>query len=106
MESQVQLEMESQRRDITEAKVTVIMQKNSTSSDIQHNTDPGKKSFRCGTCGKTCKLKSLLKQHMRIHTDERPFSCQTCGRTFSSRGDLKKHTRIHTGEKRFIYACL
>ncbi|XP_073339141.1 uncharacterized protein [Pagrus major] len=77
--------------------------KNSTSSDIHHNTHPGKKSFKCDTCGKAFKIKSLLNTHLRTHTGEKPHSCQTCGKDFRCRDHLTVHMRTHTGEK--PYTC-
>ncbi|XP_049906942.1 zinc finger protein 665-like [Epinephelus moara] len=59
----------------------------------------GKKSVKCGTCGKTFRCKSYLQRHLLTHTGEKPYSCNTCGKRFSQTSILKAHTRVHTGEK-------
>ncbi|XP_023259764.1 zinc finger protein OZF-like [Seriola lalandi dorsalis] len=76
---------------------------NSPTSKSNCNTQTGKKSLKCDTCGKDFQYKSLLIIHLRTHTGERPYSCETCGKRFSNKSALKRHIRIHTGEK--PYSC-
>ncbi|XP_067456482.1 zinc finger protein OZF-like [Thunnus thynnus] len=75
---------------------------NSTKLKIHSNTDTGKKSLKCGTCGKSFKWNSTLHRHLRVHTGDRPYPCNTCEKRFSQPGTLKAHLRIHTGEKPYI----
>ncbi|KAI5089550.1 zinc finger protein GLI4 [Silurus meridionalis] len=63
----------------------------------------GDRPHLCLECGKTFRLLSSLKKHLRIHTGEKPYPCSVCGRRFRESGALKTHLRIHTGEK--PYAC-
>uniref|UniRef100_A0A8D3ARH1 Si:ch1073-224n8.1 n=1 Tax=Scophthalmus maximus TaxID=52904 RepID=A0A8D3ARH1_SCOMX len=63
----------------------------------------GDRPHHCLECGKTFRLISSLKKHIRIHTGEKPYPCAVCGRRFRESGALKTHLRIHTGEK--PYSC-
>ncbi|KAJ8348189.1 hypothetical protein SKAU_G00267780 [Synaphobranchus kaupii] len=66
-------------------------------------TEGGERPHLCLQCGKTFRLISSLKKHIRIHTGEKPYPCPVCGRCFRESGALKTHQRIHTGEK--PYSC-
>lgn len=56
----------------------------------------------CSICGKTYACNANLRDHMRIHTGERPFICDECGMTFTQRSNLRMHKRVHTGERPYM----
>ena len=57
---------------------------------------PGKK--KCGICGREV---VNIKNHMLIHSGERPFACSLCPKRFRQQANLKKHIDVHTGERKF-----
>ena len=77
---------------------------------LQHNLDKhmDKKHInvdanKCSICNKTFNRTNYLKQHMLIHTGEKPVKCPVCDKTFRQKPELTRHLRVHTGEK--PYKC-
>ncbi|KAM3625196.1 uncharacterized protein V6R79_008473 [Siganus canaliculatus] len=64
-------------------------------------TQPPK--VQCTVCSKLLANSGSLRNHMKIHTGEKPHICQHCGKCFSQKGNLECHLRIHNGEK--PYPC-
>lgn len=58
---------------------------------ISHNTFPEMRRFKCEECGKAFKFKHHLKEHLRIHSGEKPFECTSCGKRFSHSGSFSSH---------------
>ena len=53
----------------------------------------GRGRFVCEECGIRCKKPSMLKKHIRTHTDLRPFNCKHCEFSFKTKGNLTKHMK-------------
>ncbi|KAL3104172.1 hypothetical protein niasHS_002199 [Heterodera schachtii] len=51
----------------------------------------GRGRYVCERCGIRCKKPSMLKKHLRSHTNIRPFACLTCNFSFKTKGNLTKH---------------
>lgn len=49
-----------------------------TNEDYTYVRGRGRGLYVCETCGIRCKKPSMLKKHIRTHTDLRPFACKPC----------------------------
>jgi hypothetical protein len=61
-------------------------------------------TFVCDTCGKICKGKHRLQEHLNIHTNSKPFACSLCPASFNAKTTLKRHQLVHKPDAR-PYSC-
>ena len=60
-----------------------------------------KLQYKCEFCGKGFLNNEKLKDHINIHTGEKPHLCKFCGAAFASYGTCRMHERmVHLGHKR------
>ena len=62
----------------------------------------GRGKYVCEACGIRCKKPSMLKKHIRSHTDLRPYSCNHCKFSFKTKGNLTKHMKSKAHQKKCI----
>ena len=62
--------------------------------------------FKCQFCNRNLSSRQNLKEHLYIHTGERPYACKEpgCGETFRQGSLLSIHKRIHFEVKNSIEA--
>ncbi|XP_012946328.1 uncharacterized protein LOC101849270 [Aplysia californica] len=58
--------------------------------------------YICEACGIRCKKPSMLKKHLRTHTDLRPYHCRHCRFSFKTKGNLTKHMKSKSHQKKCI----
>jgi len=58
-------------------------------------------SESCYQCGESFRSKEKLRQHLKLHKEEKvkPFACDVCEKSFSVPSSLKSHKLIHSGER-------
>lgn len=44
-----------------------------------------------------------LRNHERIHTNDRPYVCIDCQKAFTQITNLNNHRRLHTGERPLVF---
>ncbi|KAL4218022.1 Zinc finger protein 40 [Mactra antiquata] len=62
----------------------------------------GRGKYVCETCGIRCKKPSMLKKHIRTHTDLRPYKCKHCRFSFKTKGNLQKHMKSKSHYKKCL----
>jgi hypothetical protein len=65
----------------------------------QHMVKKHGGGFQCETCGRKFPEQSILKEHKRVHTRERPHQCTECGATFSFQSTFISHRKMHLREQ-------
>ncbi|XP_053566614.1 transcription factor HIVEP2 [Bombina bombina] len=62
----------------------------------------GRGKYICEECGIRCKKPSMLKKHIRTHTDVRPYVCKLCNFAFKTKGNLTKHMKSKAHMKKCL----
>ncbi|XP_052236856.1 uncharacterized protein LOC127848434 isoform X2 [Dreissena polymorpha] len=62
----------------------------------------GRGKYVCETCGIRCKKPSMLKKHIRTHTNLRPYKCRQCKFSFKTKGNLTKHMKSKSHSKKCL----
>ncbi|XP_017877578.1 zinc finger protein 85-like [Ceratina calcarata] len=61
----------------------------------------GESALKCSYCNQKFSFPSVLKRHMRSHTNERPYICDVCNKSFKQLGHLSQHSLTHKDYRSF-----
>ncbi|XP_031784113.1 uncharacterized protein LOC103316989 isoform X4 [Nasonia vitripennis] len=73
-----------------------------SNEDYTYVRGRGRGRYVCEECGIRCKKPSMLKKHIRTHTDVRPYTCKYCAFSFKTKGNLTKHMKSKTHYKKCV----
>lgn len=68
----------------------VLSSRYKSNEDYVYVRGRGRGKYICEECGIRCKKPSMLKKHIRTHTDVRPYICRVCNFAFKTKGEKEK----------------
>ena len=76
--------------------------KTNDDDDYTYVRGRGRGRYVCKSCGIRCKKPSMLKKHIRTHSNFRPYTCGHCNFSFKTKGNLTKHMKSKAHYKKCV----
>merc|ERR1719193_673411 len=88
--------------EVTKTVTTVEGGYKSSDDNYTYIRGRGRGKYICDSCGIRCKKPSMLKKHIRTHTNVRPYTCKYCNFSFKTKGNLTKHMKSKAHSKKCV----
>ncbi|GLV39695.1 schnurri [Carabus blaptoides fortunei] len=91
----------STTKDDSACKNSSVLGGYESNEDYTYIRGRGRGRYVCDQCGIRCKKPSMLKKHIRTHSDDRPYTCEHCNFSFKTKGNLTKHMKSKAHSKKY-----
>ncbi|XP_059619794.1 zinc finger protein 58-like [Phlebotomus argentipes] len=71
--------------------------------ELKDHVNTHEKLQICDLCGKNFCSRKSLRDHLRLHSGDKPYKCEDCDKTFATASHLSSHRRIHKTAK--LHKC-
>ncbi|XP_034534489.1 transcription factor HIVEP2a [Notolabrus celidotus] len=101
-EEQVEKEVSVKQPATEPTRIKIFEGGYKSNEDYVYVRGRGRGKYICEECGIRCKKPSMLKKHIRTHTDVRPYVCKFCNFAFKTKGNLTKHMKSKAHMKKCL----
>uniref|UniRef100_A0A3B4TYL5 HIVEP zinc finger 2a n=1 Tax=Seriola dumerili TaxID=41447 RepID=A0A3B4TYL5_SERDU len=101
-EEQVEKEVSVKQPTNEPTRIKIFEGGYKSNEDYVYVRGRGRGKYICEECGIRCKKPSMLKKHIRTHTDVRPYVCKFCNFAFKTKGNLTKHMKSKAHMKKCL----
>ncbi|XP_074540834.1 transcription factor HIVEP2a [Halichoeres trimaculatus] len=101
-EEQVEKEVSVKQPSNEPTRIKIFEGGYKSNEDYVYVRGRGRGKYICEECGIRCKKPSMLKKHIRTHTDVRPYVCKFCNFAFKTKGNLTKHMKSKAHMKKCL----
>ncbi|CAJ1077668.1 transcription factor HIVEP2a [Xyrichtys novacula] len=101
-EEQVEKEVSVKQPTSEPTRIKIFEGGYKSNEDYVYVRGRGRGKYICEECGIRCKKPSMLKKHIRTHTDVRPYVCKFCNFAFKTKGNLTKHMKSKAHMKKCL----
>ncbi|XP_017282916.1 transcription factor HIVEP2a [Kryptolebias marmoratus] len=101
-DEQVEKEVSVKQPSTEPTRIKIFEGGYKSNEDYVYVRGRGRGKYICEECGIRCKKPSMLKKHIRTHTDVRPYVCKFCNFAFKTKGNLTKHMKSKAHMKKCL----
>ncbi|XP_047243581.1 transcription factor HIVEP2a isoform X2 [Girardinichthys multiradiatus] len=101
-EEQIEKEVSVKQPAAEPARIKIFEGGYKSNEEYVYVRGRGRGKYICEECGIRCKKPSMLKKHIRTHTDVRPYVCKFCNFAFKTKGNLTKHMKSKAHMKKCL----